>query len=445
MKNTKIAWMESQYLFPHHFQQQERYIEALIETRAKAINPYAWGIESLVINDSLLIEGRMALEKVKGVMPDGCPFDLPLGAGLPEPIQISTEVRDQIVYLALPVYQAGSKYISLSNADDYVARYELKELDVYDYCSPSSSQETVETAQLKFQLVLGSSNLGNYSLLPLCKITEVTQEGAILLDKNFIPPVLSITASTRLKGFLTEVVGLVQQRADAIASRFNDGNKDKSSSAIVDFMLLQMLNRYEPMLKHISSLNYVHPLQLFDLLQSLSGELSTFTTKSKRPLDHVKFTHESLNDCYSPVVANIGKQLSVVLEQTAISLPLEKRQFGIYVSRLADRTLLSQARFVLAVKSGMAQDKLRSYFPAHVKIGSVETIRDLVNNQLSGISISPLSSAPREITYHSGFIYFELSSQSEHWRSLQKSGGFAFHIAGEIPDFSLEFWAIRES
>lgn len=444
MKTTKIAWMESQYLFPHHFQQQERYIESYIEKRAQAIAAFVWGFESVQLNEAMLHEGRIGLNSAKGVMPDGCPFDLPVCAELPLPLKVSSGVKQQMVYLALPTYQPGSRHVNQEEQPNRVSRYKLRQLDVFDYCSDGANQETIETAELQFQLVLESSSLGGFTAIPIARINEVTQEGAIILDNKFIAPCLNVAKNGYLVTYLEDTLGLVQQRADAMAQRFNQDNKDKSASAIVDFMLLQMLNKYEPLLQHLKSIPQVHPERLYNLMQSFSGELSTFTTKSKRPVAHVPYQHDDMQQCFPQVMAAINKQLSVVLEQTAITLAVEKRQFGVFVSRIADRTLLTQARFVIAFKSSLPIDKLRSYVPAHLKIGSVETIRDLVNNQLTGITISALATAPREITYHAGFIYYELDAQNALWRGLQKSGGFAFHLAGDLPDLEIEFWAIRE-
>jgi type VI secretion system protein ImpJ len=63
---------------------------------------------------------------------------------------------------------------------------------------------------------------------------------------------------------------------------------------------------------------------------------------------------------------------------------------------------------------------------------------------MSGIQLAPLPVAPRQIPYHSGFVYFELDRNNEFWRELQQSGGFAMHVGGEFPNLELEFWAIRE-
>jgi len=101
------------------------------------------------------------------------------------------------------------------------------------------------------------------------------------------------------------------------------------------------------------------------------------------------------------------------------------------------------ARFVLAVNAQLPGEALRTRFPAQVKIGSVERIRDLVNLALPGIPLNSLPVAPRQIPFHRGFNYFELEQGGEMWKQLERSGGLALHVAGDFPGLELEFWAIR--
>ncbi|MEO8630231.1 MAG: type VI secretion system baseplate subunit TssK, partial [Betaproteobacteria bacterium] len=37
----------------------------------------------------------------------------------------------------------------------------------------------------------------------------------------------------------------------------------------------------------------------------------------------------------------------------------------------------------------------------------------------------------------------ELDRSSEFWKMMADSAGFAFHIGGEFPGLTLEFWAVR--
>ena len=92
----------------------------------------------------------------------------------------------------------------------------------------------------------------------------------------------------------------------------------------------------------------------------------------------------------------------------------------------------------------MSSDDLRRHLPQQSKIGPVEQIRELVNLQLPGIAFRAMPAAPRQIPYHSGYTYFELDKNSELWKQMTQSGGFAIHIGGDFPGLELEFWAIKE-
>ena len=110
---------------------------------------------------------------------------------------------------------------------------------------------------------------------------------------------------------------------------------------------------------------------------------------------------------------------------------------------MADRTLYTTAVFILAARADLPAEELRRRFPAQLKLGPVEKIRDLVNLQLPGVPVHPVPVAPRQIPYHAGFVYFELDQANELWDQLKTSGGVAMHVAGEFPGLALEFWAIR--
>jgi type VI secretion system protein ImpJ len=134
--------------------------------------------------------------------------------------------------------------------------------------------------------------------------------------------------------------------------------------------------------------------------------------------------------------------LSLVLEQSAVFIPLTPPKYGIRGAKI-DAPLLKEAVFVLAANAQVPIEKLRSGFPSQVKIGPVEQIQALVRSALPGITVQPLPVAPRQIPYHAGFAYFELNKQGELWKQMQQSGGLAIHVGGDFPGLELEFWAIK--
>ena len=131
------------------------------------------------------------------------------------------------------------------------------------------------------------------------------------------------------------------------------------------------------------------------------------------------------------------------MEQTAVTLNLVERKYGIHVAPITDPSLLKNSTFVMAVKADMQGDLLRSRFPSQAKIAAVETIRELISTQLPGLKLRALPVAPRQIPYHAGFTYFELERSGNLWAGLQRSGGFAVHLGADFPGLNMELWAIR--
>jgi type VI secretion system protein ImpJ len=156
------------------------------------------------------------------------------------------------------------------------------------------------------------------------------------------------------------------------------------------------------------------------------------------------YRHDDLSATWVPVMRALRQYLSSVLEQTAISIPLDPRKYGISVGVIADRKLISTAGFVLAVKADIPAEGVRRHFAGQAKIGPVEEIRQLVNSALPGIALRPLPVAPRQIPYHAGVVYFELDRDSPYWRKMTTSGGIAVHVSGDYPGLNMELWAIRQ-
>jgi type VI secretion system protein ImpJ len=207
--------------------------------------------------------------------------------------------------------------------------------------------------------------------------------------------------------------------------------------------MLQVVNRYQPLLAHLAEAPLLHPEDLYRLLLGMAGEMATFTTAAKRSETFPPYRHERLRETFDPVIAALRLSLSAVLEQTAVPVPLQQRKYGVWVGTVADTTLLDGASFVLAAKADIAAADMRRRLPSQSKIGPVEKIRDLVNLQLPGIAVASLAVAPRQIPYHAGYQYFELDTASPMWKTLRTSGGVALHFGNGFDGLELELWAVR--
>lgn len=441
--NNKVVWSEGMFLQPQHFQQHDRYLERLLEGRTSPLLPYGWGFGSIELDANALALGKIQLAAARGVFPDGTPFDFPRQDDSPVPLDIGTDVKDELIVLALPMRRAGGDEAEFGeNAEASLARFSAAETEVADSNSDSDRTAPIQIGNLRLRLMRKRDATDAYTTLGVVQVIERRADNQVVVQKAYIPPMLHASSDATLAGYVRELHGLLHQRGDALGSRMSQPGRG-GVAEVADFLLLQTVNRYEPVFAHLAAHALLHPERLFTTCLMLAGDLATFSHSSRRPPRYAEYRHDDLAQCFAPLLADLRRSLSMVLEQNAISIDLQERKYGVRVATISDSELLKSASFVLAVNAQLSSEVVRTRFPTQVKIGPVERIRDLVNLQLPGIPLHSLPVAPRQIPYHAGFNYFELERGGEMWVQLERSGGLAMHIAGEFPGLELEFWAIR--
>ena len=442
--DSKVLWSEGLFLQPHHFQQSDRYTEGLVSGLSRQVSPYVWGLSALEIDEDVLKIGQFALKSCAGLTQDGSTFRVPASDDHPPALEVPSTIKDCVVYLSVPQRRQGAVEVDKSGAELSPARFRPAELEVTDVTSNSKKAVTLGVGKLRLQFALAVDDLSDRLVIPIARIIEVKPDNEVVLDKSFVPSCLDIRAAEPLQGFLRELDGLLGHRMVALAGRLSEGGAAKGAAEISDFLLLMCINRARPKIQHMNNIENLHPAQLYMECAALAGELATFMTAEKHPPEFPPYKHDDLTATFNPVMKALRQYLSSVLEQTAISIPLEPRKYGISVGIIADRKLISTAGFVLAVSADVPAENVRQHFAAQAKIGPVEEIRQLVNSALPGVTLRPLPVAPRQIPYHAGVVYFELDGDSPYWGKMTTSGGIAVHISGDYPGLEMELWAIRQ-
>jgi type VI secretion system protein ImpJ len=436
---NRVAWQEGMFLHAQHFQQQDRWAASQLRASIASLRPFPWGFTRLTLAHDLLATGRFALVAAAGLFDDGTPFALPDEAPLPLPLLVPQRARNVLVHLAVPLQQAGAVEVSNTGRE---GRYDPEGFDAYDTHSGATEPAEIQITRLRLRFLLDTDDRDGYACLPVGQIVEVASDERVVLDDHWIPPVMVCAATQNLAGLIVELSGLLNQRGEAIAARLT-AIGTKSNTEVADFLLLQAINGWQATLAHLADAANVHPESLYRLLRQMAGELATFTEAKRRPASYPAYRHRELAASFAPVVRDIRRSLSAVLEQTAIQIPLQERRHGVTVGPILDRTLLNGTAIVLVVRADMPGEALRRLFPSAVKVGAVEHIRELVNVALPGIPLRPLPVAPRQMPFIPGAQYFEFDRNAPHWQQMQNSGGFAIHVSGDFPGLALELWAIR--
>ncbi|AZF37255.1 Uncharacterized protein ImpJ/VasE [Pseudomonas sp. R4-39-08] len=441
MHAHKVIWQEGMLLRPQHLQHNDRhYQQQLNQTRL--LGPDAWGFLTLELDVQYLNLGKLVVTQASGVLPDGSLFDH--GTAMePLVLQVPANPGEQAVYLALLLATGNQIEARQPEQGDVLARYLACEVEVGDSNAGADARCRIHCARPDLRLLLGEQHKEQgFVRLKVAQVLESTDAGGVRLDAEFVPTFIFMQDRGYVSSCLKEVIGLLASRGDAIAARIR-GESSAAGTQVGDFLMLQIINRTELELRHCLSQAQVRPEAVFRALVALLGELSTFASDSRRPALDVRYRHADQGASFRGLMEAVRAVLSVVLEQHSIELPLQQRQYGVLVCPVSDLKLLGTATFILAATAQCDSEALRQRLPAHLKVGAVERIRELVNLHLAGIKVKPLPVAPRQIPFHAAKTYFMLDMNARDIAQLEQSGGFAFHVGGEFAGLELTFWAIR--
>lgn len=440
--NNKVVWSEGMFLQPQHFQQQDRHLEHLLDGRTRPLLRNAWGFTQLEIDTAALALGKLQLRLAAGLMPDGTPFDIPGTDAPPPAVDIDALMKDECVVLALPLRQAGTVDVEAGSAERGLARYSARETEVIDTAGAGSQAALIQVGSLRLRLMRERDAVDGYCRLAVAQVLERRADNTVVLARDFVAPTLHVGASAVLGAIVADIHGRLQQLGEALAASLGQPGRG-GIGEVAEFLMLQTINRHQPLFAHLGATPQVHPEELFTRLLQLTGDLAVFNPGGRRPRFAVQYRQDDLRASFAPVVAELRTLLSARPEAAAVQIDLIEKRFGVRVAVISDLELLQAGTLVLAANAQIPPEALRARFPTQVKAGPSDKIRDLVNLQLPGIALQPLQVAPRQIPFHAGFTYFELERGSDLYRALQKSGSLALHVAGEFPGLEMALWAIR--
>ena len=438
-----IAWREGLFIRPQHFQQSDRHHDYLLRTLTKTSGPNRWGLFDLTVDTELLNSGKFVVNRAHGIMPDGTLFDVsPKMQALIT--QITPADAGKTLHLALPVSMRHADALSFEEDETKTTRMVAhRERDVPNTNVGENSAAELLLALHNFQLLREEELNEGYDAIAVARIGAVSASGAVTLDAQFMPPYLHLHRAEYLTSQLKELMNVLNYRMVKLAEKLSDATIQVAE--LGDYLLLQLISRLHSRLHFYLSQENVHPQTLFLELNGFAAELAVFMKREKRLEKVYGYAQERQKESFAPLLEGLKQMLSMVLEQNSVKLPIEKRKYGIHVSKIEDKSLVDSGSFVLAVKADVPTESLKKQLRANLKMGTIETIRDLVNYHLAGFKLTPLPAAPRQIPYRVNAVYFAIELKAEEKQSLKESGGMAFHLGGEIAGIEYNLWAIRHT
>jgi len=181
---NRVIWSEGVFLKPHHFQQQDRYIEHMVGSVRGMGLPHPWGLRRLALDHDLLAIGKVAITEVVGVLPDGTPVDAPTSDPLPEPLAIDDDAAGQTLYIALPLRRPGVRETGTADEPHKMLRYLANDEWVRDNTIDTQTEEPLEVGSLALSLFRDRDNLDGFAACGIVKILECQPGGQVVLDDS---------------------------------------------------------------------------------------------------------------------------------------------------------------------------------------------------------------------------------------------------------------------
>lgn len=437
--HSKVVWSEGLFLKPHHLQQNDRYLERLIETRVRQITPYPWGFATLEIDRDLAQQSRFGLRRASGIMPDGTPFEFPDDSPAPPAIAVPDSAVGQTVWLSLPLAASNTREVD-ARATDSASRFTIGTETIIDSTSDMRQEEEIDVAHPRLTFELRKGRKPGTVDLPIARILTI-RDKTIVLDDRLVPPVLVCAAHPVVLGWQDRVVGWVEHVLETLA-RFAADPVAGGSFQQSDYFVLQILNRTLPVLKHMRGSVYLHPERLYAEFLKLAGDLATFATAGRRVRDYAPYDHDDPAAVFEPLLRDIDEYLRTPLRRGVQRLELRQIADNAYEHRIVDRKMFQDSSFVLEVAAERSLPDIQAQIPHLLKIGPSNRMKELIQAALPGIALMWRPVPPQQIKIVNDHVYFFLDKTSPLWPDFSSAPKIALHFAGDWPQLDLVLWAI---
>jgi len=427
------------FIAPQHFQQQDRHVHHYVEQYVAAAGQgRRYGLSELQIDRERLKIGKIAVTGCKGIFPDGTFFECDREVLL----EVPETTLEKKIYLALPMAVEGEVEYGEPGEN---RRYLQDRVVLFDTSEAGNNGVETRVAQANVRLLIEGEDITGLTVMPIARVLERRESGALVLDQGFIPACIQYGASTQITERLKELQVLIETRANMVVQRIGAGQERKSEQTLLrEYLWLQTLNRWVPWLGSVLENPATPTHEVYLQLETLSAELCSFAPAVAKPSAPLH-SHE-MHTAFNPLFSRLRDQLSLVqndsvLEYNWDSQLFEKRR--LLRTAVPNIHALDNHRFVLCVESSIGTAALAQLIPNACKLSGLSQIAELVRNSMSGVALKALPVAPTELKPRADVTYIEIDTRHPYWlEMIEKREPLALHVDSRIPDLKVKLYAL---
>jgi type VI secretion system protein ImpJ len=431
-------------LQPQHFQQQDRYHEARVQRYLHWLSPFCWGVKTLVINETALHHFLFEVQQCELVTWDGTLVRLQSNT-LPSNAILTPRAFEAFldpggaplgVYLGVKRLQWEALNVSFDNGTETetLRRFTLREVDTPDLLTGDGQHCVVHYLMHEVRLLFTpevAMSTHDYELVKIAEVQHAAEGQGALLSRHYIPPALSVHASPVLVGMLKELRDLLTAKGRELTEYKRQRRVhtiELGSRDTIYVLMMQMVNRYIPLLHHHLEVPETHPCVLYGLLRQLVGEFSTFSeTISILGGPVPAYCHEHLWECFDAVVRIAKALLHEMTKGPEYVVPLVFDGTYFATADLDPRFFASGNHYYLAIKVDMPPRDIEHLLTNTGKVCTRQDMEVLRQRALPGLVVHYLETPPEELPRRAHCSYFELDHFGALWRRIEQHHNVAVY------------------
>lgn len=462
INHLKIAWSNGTTIDRVHFEQQERYLEHMINYKTIQAQDNLFGVIMCSFNQEMLRQGKIALDRISGIAQDGSVFNAPDDDRLPDPLEVNPSViQDSVVVLRIPIsvdtiadmslqnslpdtrYIVSSSPISSKVFDDTNTNIFISNEEKTLHSSISQEQINIFTASLRLSLgFLGTKN-SNELEIPICRIKSIDLNGNITLDDKFIPTTLNISNNPNIANFLEEIVYSTKQYYSQLLTGLKDISKAKSSIDFSSFSALGVLKKWNILFNYLKHKNKIHPEFLYEKLIEFQADLYGINFRLEEK-EFIAYNHLDIASSIISLIDHTKFLFAQITTPKYIGATTIANGHGFYLCTFDNISIIQQSSLYFAVSSPKGASFVQQNFQSQTKISSESTIRQKLSSQSEGVRIEMLSIVPPILPHLNDFVYYKIDRSDPLYHEILSDPRIAFYISNVISEPEIKMWAIPD-
>ncbi len=410
-----LQWSEGMMLSPQHFQQNDIYWQQQLRHLMAQIQPYYWGVIDIAIDEALLREGKVRIDRLQCVMPDGLVMQHE-AATQDEVLYLDIADRDELkeqkpvrIHAAVPVRAEGAA--SQSSA---IQRYAsvAGELEVDE----NTGESRIQICRLRPRTTLfaGDNVPAKYISMPLLEVRR--DIGGMFELTEYHPPLLRSGAADFLGKYslqrgLAALTAQMREKARELSGTVEQHGAE--TGGMSQRFVLRHLAGALPELELLVQSQTAHPFDLYRALANVVGQISGIASEPV-PMKLAPYQHNNAVTGFLAAIRYIGdivKRLHVAYE----TLPFERPAAAVFERTLPVDGRTEKLLIELRPRPGQTTESMVQWL-RQARIGATPLLPLLRQRRVPGAVVRQLKPQETlELNLQVPGTLFELVNQAIEW------------------------------